>query len=172
MVFSIVKMMLNKTKRNRKKYGRGLASAVTGAILLSAVSIMGVMLLTWSQSNIIQQKQEIEDVFSTQMNRINEDLIFENIWFATPSGDMTQNHLNVTFANIGILGLNITQIDVANVTGTNNTAPFSYYYTDGGIVRSESLSVNTTYPWQSGDELEIIAFTDRGNQHITQEVAP
>jgi len=151
---------------------RGIANVVTSAIILSAVSIMGVMMLAWSQTSIAEQKQEIEDVFNTQMNKINEDLIFENIWFATPSGGMTENHLNVTLGNVGILGLNVTEIQITNVTGTNNTLASTDNFTNGGIVKSGTLSVNATYPWQSGDVLDIIVFTNRGNQFITSEVAP
>jgi len=158
-------------RHRRLKKRRALASVVTSAIVLSAVSIMGVMLLGWSQTSIANQKLELNEVYDTRMNKINEDLLYENIWFATPGGIMTTNHLNVTVANIGILGLNVTSIQVTNMTGTNNTS-FIYSYTDGGIVKSNSLSFNATYAWQSADELEILIFTDRGNQFITQVVVP
>jgi hypothetical protein len=150
---------------------RVIANVVTSGIILSAVSIMGVMMLGWSQTSIAEQKQEMNDVFNIQMNKIREDLFFENVWFATPSGGMTQNHLNITLTNIGILGLNVTSIQVTNVTGTNNTQ-LTYSYSDGGIVKSDSLSFNATYPWQSADELDLIVFTNRGNQFITSEIAP
>lgn len=156
---------------SRINYRKGLASIVTSGIILSAVSIMGVMMLGWSQTSINEQKQEMTDVFDTQMNKIREEIIIENIWFATPAGLMSTNHLNVTLANIGILGLNITSIQVTNVTGTNNTS-FTYSYTDAGIIKSESLSLNATYPWQSADELDVIVFTNRGNQFVSQVVAP
>ena len=144
---------------------------VTSAIILSAVSIMGVMMLGWSNTSMLEQKMEIEEVFSTQMNRINEDLLFENIWFAIPAGVMSDNHLNVTLSNIGILGLNVTTIRVTNVT-SGNTTYFDYDYTDLGIIKSKSISQNVTYQWQSGDELDVLVFTKRGNQYITQVVAP
>ena len=163
--------MIGKYFRNGISSHRGLANIVTSAIILSAVSIMGVMLLGWSQTSISEQKKEMNDVFDTHMNKINEDLIYENVWFATPSGLMTANHLNVTLANIGILGLNVTSIQVTNVTGTNDTS-FTYSYTDGGIAKSGSLSFNATYPWQSGDELDLLVFTNRGNQFASQVVAP
>jgi len=150
---------------------RGIATVVTSAILLSAVSILGVTMLAWSQSSMLEQKMEIEEIFNTQMNKITEDIIFENVWFAIPNGVMTENHLNVTLTNIGILGLNVTEIHVTNVTGTNNTN-FIYYHTDAGIPKSDSFSTNTTFPWITGDELNILIFTDRGNQFITQVVAP
>jgi len=150
---------------------RGIATVVTSGILLSAVSIMGVMMLGWSQTSIMEQKREMNEVFDTRMNKINEDLLYENIWFATPAGLMTENHLNVTVANIGILGLNVTTIQVTNSTGTNNTS-IPYSYTDGGIVTGNSLSFNVTYPWQSADELNVRIFTDRGNQFLSQVIAP
>jgi len=153
------------------KHRRGIAGVVTSGILLAAVSIMGVMLLTWSQTSILQQKQEMTDVFDTRMNKINEDMFYENIWFATPAGLMSENHLNVTVANIGILGLNVTTIQVTNSTGTNNTS-IPYYPPDGGIVTGDSRSFNVTYAWQTDDELDVLIFTDRGNQFITQVVAP
>jgi len=153
------------------KIRRGLSTVVTSAIMLSAVSIMGTMMLIWSQTSMTEQKMEIEEIFNTQLNKINEDLLFENIWFALPAGSMSDNHLNVTLTNIGILGLNVTTIRVTNVTA-GNTDYVDYQYTDLGIIKSGSISQNVTYPWQSGDELDVLVFTGRGNQFITQVVAP
>lgn len=153
-------------------YRRGIANIVTSAILLAAVSIMGVMLLGWSNSTLSVHQQDMEETFSTHMNKINEDLLFENIWFATPSGLLTENYLNITFNNIGILGLNVTSIQITNVTGSNNTLAFDKDYTNLGIVKSDVISLNVTYPWDNDDELDILVFTARGNQFITQEVAP
>jgi len=153
------------------RYHRGLSGVVTSGILLAAVSIMGVMLLGWSQTSINDQKQELNQVYDTRINKIHEDLLYENIWFALPAGEMDANHLNVTVANIGILGLNVTTIQVTNSTGTNNTS-IPYSYTNGGIVTGNSLSFNVTYPWQSADELDIRIFTDRGNQFVSQVIAP
>jgi len=160
------------TRQNRIKIRRGISNVVTSAIVLSAVSIMGVMMLGWSNSSLLTQQQVIEEVFSTQMNKINEDLFFENVWFATPSlPKLPENHLNVTLSNIGILGLNVTTIRVTNVTA-GNTTYVNYDYTDFSLIKSVTVSRNVTYPWQPGDELDILVFTNRGNQFITQVVAP
>ncbi len=155
----------------RIQKSRGLSTVVMSGIMLASVSILGVTMLAWSQTSMMEQRIEIEEVFSTQMNKINEDLLFENIWFAIPAGAMNDNHLNVTLGNIGILGLNVTTIRVTNVTA-GNTTYFDYDYTDMGIIKSESISQNVTYQWQSGDELDVLVFTGRGNQFITQVVAP
>ena len=168
-------MMLQFRRNSAPKYRhkhRGLAGIVTSGILLASVSIMGVMMLGWSQTNINQQQNEMNEVFNTQMNKINEDILFENIWFAEPSGWMTENHLNVTVANIGILGLNITSIQITNTTATNNTALAKEFFTGVGIPTGDSSSFNATYPWDSGDELNVRIFTDRGNQFLSQVVAP
>ncbi len=157
--------------QTRIRIRRGLSTVVTSAIMLAAVSIMGTMMLIWSQTSMTEQKMEIEEIFNTQLNKINEDLLFENIWFALPAGSMSDNHLNVTLTNIGILGLNVTTIRVTNVTA-GNTDYVDYQYTDLGIIKSGSISQNVTYPWQSGDELDVLVFTGRGNQFITQVVAP
>jgi len=150
---------------------RGIANVVTHAIILTSVSIMGVMMLGWSQSSIAVQQQEMSEVYDTQMNKINESILFENIWFAPPGGIMIDNHLNVTVANIGILGLNVTSIQVTNTTLSNNTA-LPYPYQNEGVNTGDSLSLNATYAWQSGDELSIRVFTDRGNQFLTQVIVP
>ena len=146
------------------KYRRGIANVVTSAIMLSAVSIIGVMLLGWSNSNILEQKNEIEDVFSTQMNKINEDLIFENIWFTNVS---SVRHVNVTLSNVGTLGLNVTEIHFNNSTDSS-----IFYYSDVGIDTLNSFSRNVTYAWSDDEVVNLIVYTNRGNQFTTQEVAP
>jgi len=162
-------------KKIRPRHRGAIATVVTSAILLAAVSIIGVMLLGWSQTSIAEQKSELNDVYDTRMNKLGEDLIYENIWFATPSpsGGMDYNHLNVTLGNVGLLGLNVTSIQITNVTGTNNTVITpSYDFTDAGIPKSGSISLNVTYPWDVADELDVLVFTNRGNQFITQVVVP
>lgn len=148
---------------------RAIANVVTSAIILSAVSVMGVAMLGWSNSNLAIQKQEIEEVFSTQMNKINEDLVFDNIWFSTTCPG---NCINVTISNVGTLGLNVTEMRFIN--GTTLEDLQSFYYTDAGIVPFDTFSTNATYSFaiNSGDKINVIVFTERGNQFITQVLAP
>ncbi len=148
---------------------RALANVVTSAIILSAVSVMGAMMLGWSNSSLATQKQAIEEVYSTQMNKINEDLIFENVWFSTTCPG---NCVNVTLSNVGILGLNVTEIKFIDGTTLEELQIFSY--TDAGIVPSGSFSTNATYSFSinSGDDLDIVVFTERGNQFTTNVIVP
>lgn len=146
---------------------RALANVVTSAIILSAVSIMGVMMLGYSNSSLATQKQSIEEVFSTQTNKIHEDIIFDNIWFST---SCPGNCVNVTMSNVGTLGLNVTEMKFINGVTLAELEVFTY--TNAGMMPSESFSTNATYPWTSGDDIDIIVFTERGNQFTTQVIAP
>lgn len=148
---------------------RAIANVVASAIVLSAVSIMGAAMLGWSNSNLAIQKQEIEDTFSTQMNKINEDLVFDNVWFSTTCPG---NCINVTMSNVGTLGLNVTEMKFIN--GTTLLDLQNFYYADGGIVPFDTFSTNATYSFatNSGDKINIVVFTERGNQFTTQVISP
>lgn len=156
-----------KNKQHCFKNRRALANVVTSAIILSAVSIMGVMMLGWSNTNLNTQKQAIEEAYSTQTNKINEDLIFENVWF---SSTCPGNCVNVTMSNVGTIGLNVTEMKFTD--GITLAELDIFYYTDAGIVPSGSFSTNATYAWTSGDDIDITVFTDRGNQFTTSVIAP
>jgi len=149
------------------KNRRLIANVVTSAIVLSAVSIMGVMMLAWSSTSLSAQKQVIEETFSTETNKINEDLIFDNVWFST---SCPGNCVNVTMSNVGTIGLNVTEIKFINGTTLAEVQIFSY--TNAGIVPSGTFSTNATFSWVSGGDYDIVVFTDRGNQFTTQEIAP
>lgn len=148
---------------------RALATVVTSAIVLSAVSIMGAMMLGWSNSSLTIQKQEIEEVFSSQTNKMNEDLIFDNVWFS--SACPVTSCLNVTMSNVGTIGLNVTEMKFVNGTTLEDIRIFSY--TDAGIIPSDTFSTNATLSnWNTGDEIDIVVFTERGNQFTTEAIAP
>ena len=160
-----------KTPLRNKQYilknRRALANVVTSAIILSAVSIMGVMMLTWSNTSLTTQKQQIEEMFSTQTNKINEDLIFDTVWF---SSTCPGKCVNVTMSNVGTLGLNVTNMKFINSTTLSELKIFNYK--NGGIVPSGSFSTNATYSWTSGKQINIVVFTNRGNQFTTEAIAP
>jgi hypothetical protein len=128
---------------------------------------MGVMMLGWSNSSLATQKQVIEEVFSTQTNKINEDLIFDNVWFSTVCPGKC---VNVTMSNVGTLGLNVTEMKFINGATLAELKIFTYH--KAGIIPSSSFSTNATYSWTSGDDIDIVVFTNRGNQFTTNVIAP
>ena len=83
---------------------RGLSTAVTSAILLTAVAVMGIMLVSWSNMNLTRHQQDLDASFSDNLNRINEELLLGNIWF----GNTPSNNINITMNNVGTVGLNVT----------------------------------------------------------------
>ena len=142
---------------NRK---RGIATVVSTAIILSAVSIMGVVLVAWANTSLYTHQAELESTFSTQMNKINEDLLVENIWFGT-----TPSVVNVTITNVGSIGFNVTAIRVQNSTDT-----LDFSITDGGILAGGDYSIEESYYWDAGETVDFRITTDRGNLFTAQEV--
>jgi len=142
------------------KRKRAIATVVSTAIILAAVSIMGVMLVAWANTNLYTKQVELESSFNTQMNKLNEDLLVENIWFGT-----SPNIVNVTMNNVGSIGFNVTKIEIKNSTST-----MFFTITDGGIDPSEDYSIQETYNWNSGETVDFTIFTNRGNQFTAQEV--
>ena len=124
-------------------------------------------MLGWSNSSLATQKQAIEEVYSIQMNKINEDLIFDNVWFSTTCPG---NCVNVTISNVGTLGLNVTEMKFVDGITLEELQIFSY--TAAGIVPSATFSTNATYTWSSGADIDIVVFTERGNQFTTNVIAP
>ncbi len=142
------------------KRRRGLATVVSTAIILAAVSIMGVMLIGWANTNLVTKQVELESSFNTQMNKLNEDLLIEHIWFGT-----SPNIVNVTMNNVGSIGFNVTKIEIKNSTSVLNVI-----ITDGGIFPSGDYSIQETYNWNSGETVDFTIFTNRGNIFTAQEV--
>ncbi len=148
------------TKVFSAKRRRGLATVVSTAIILAAISIMGVVLVAWANTNLATKQMELESSFSTQMNKLNEDLLVENIWFRT-----SPNIVNVTMNNVGSVGFNVTKIEIKNSTST-----MFFTITDGGMATTEDYSIQETYNWNSGETVDFTIFTNRGNQFTAQEV--
>ena len=148
------------TKVFSAKRRRGLATVVSTAIILAAISIMGVMLVAWANTNLATKQMELESSFNTKMNKLNEDLLVENIWFGT-----SPNIVNVTMNNVGSVGFNVTKLEIKNSTST-----MFFTITDGGIAPSEDYSIQETYNWNSGETVDFTIFTNRGNQFTAQEV--
>jgi len=142
------------------KRRRGLSTVVSTAIILAAVSIMGVSLIAWANTNLYTKQVELESSFNTQMNKLNEDLLVEHIWFGT-----SPNIVNVTINNVGSIGFNVTKIEIKNSTSVLNVI-----ITDGGIFPSGDYSIQETYNWNSGETVDFTIFTDRGNIFTAQEV--
>ena len=148
------------TKVFSAKNRRGLSTVVTSAILISAVAIMGTMLVGWSNTNLFTKQAELENSINTKMNKLNEDLLVENIWFGT-----SPNIVNVTMNNVGTVGLNVTRIEIENTTSV-----LYFTITDGGMAPDSEYSFQETCNWNAGETTDFTIFTNRGSQFTSQEV--
>ena len=150
---------------NRRRYKRALSTIVTSAILLSAIAVMGTMVVTWANMKLNDQEQVLSLTFSDNINKLNEDFIIENVWY-----DYVLNNVNVTITNVGILSLNVTEIKFTDPSDSSNLAILPI--TDGGIQVQESFNTNVTYSGLiSGDVFDVVVTSERGNI-IQKQVLP
>ena len=147
-----------------KKIHRGLSTVVTGAILLSAVAIMGVMIVGWANTNLMTHQMKLDETFSDHYNKVNEKMLIEHVWFGN-----TGPSINVTMNNIGTIGLNVTTIKITNITSSQE---YSYSYTDSGIVTGDTLSINQTFGWITNIPYEVLITTGRDTQFRTESLSP
>ena len=146
------------------KKRRGIATVVTTAILLTTVAMMGTGVVAWANSNLFGHEQVLESTYSTNVNKINEYLTVENIWF---SGTAPKQFINITMNNPGTIGLNVTQIQLKTSTST-----FNQQFTNQPILPKNSLSVNFTYSYTSKVPISIYITTARGTIFTSQALPP
>jgi len=142
---------------------RALASIVTSAILLSSIAVLGVGLVGWSNSNLLSHQKDLENTFSKNINKLNEHVTFEKIWFG---GTSPNKFVNVTLTNTGTVGLNVTQIKFVNPEDSEEI--LSILETNGGIEISNSYSSEIDYEWTSGTAFDFIVTTNRDTLFRTQ----
>ena len=140
---------------------RGLSTVVTTAILLSAVSVMGIYLVGWSNSSLLNDQIRLENSFNDKINKLNEHVIIENVWF-----NDDPYTVNVTLNNAGIVGLNITEIKLVN---SSDTTVFAI--TNGGSLPKNTYSFQDTYVWLKNEVVDIYVTTARDRIFTTQVVA-
>ncbi len=142
---------------------RALATIVSTGILLSAVAIMGSMLTAWSNSIFATEQNELNTVYSEGINKLNEFLVIENVWF----GNSPNKFINLTMSNVGNNGLNVTKITLDNSVDKTNLL-----ITNGGIHRNDILSKEITYNWTTTDPIQVTITTEKGAIYQTYVMGP
>jgi len=143
---------------------RALATVVSTGILLSAVAIMGSMMVAWSNSVFANEQNEINEVYSEGVNKLNEFLVIENVWFGN---ETSSRFVNVTMSNVGNVGLNVTKI-----TLDNSVDKINLLITDGGMTRNDIFSTEITYNWTTTDPIQITITTEKGTLYQTYVMGP
>ena len=173
------------------KHRRGLSNVVTTAIMLTSVAVMGSGLVVWSHGNLSAFQEGLANTTSTTTNKINENLIIENIEFCKLCSfgwlGSSNSIINVTLTNTGTLALNVTQIKINNtitipryasptVPGQITSAASirilpQQSYTVSAVLPSPP-SVVTQMKWCAKCPSTITVTTARGLIFTTQAVAP
>jgi len=126
--------------------------------------MMGIMIVGWANANLTKHQIELESTLSDTYNKINEKMLIEHVWFgiAGPS-------INITMNNIGTVGLNVTTLQITNITSSQT---YSFIHTDAGIVSGNTLSLNETFGWIADTPYEILIITNRDSQFRTETLSP
>lgn len=140
---------------------RGLSTVVTTAMLLTAVTVMGIYLVGWSNSSLLNHQMKLEDSYNDKINKLNEDIVIENVWF-----DDSPYIINVTTNNAGVIGLNVTEIELVNSTDTT-----TFSITDGAVLPKKTYSFQDTYVWVQDEVVDIYVTTARDRIFTTQVIA-
>ena len=147
------------------KRRRGIATVVSSAILIAAVAIMGIVLVGWANTSLFTKQATLESSFNEKMNKLNEDLLVENIWFGPIPSTCSKCIVNVTLSNVGSIGLNVTKIEI-----TNSTSKLFLTITDGGIEPGGDYSIEESFNYENNEVTDFTIFTERGNIITAQEV--
>ena len=138
---------------------RGLSTVIVTSMLLAATAISGAFIVSWSNSNLLSKQIALEETYSKNINKLNEYIVIESVWFGTSPS----KYVNVTLTNAGSIGLNYTKISLVNSTKTVN-----YYYTNQYILPQKQISKQFTYSWTSGVPITISITTARDRIFQTQ----
>lgn len=121
-------------------------------MLVSAVSLLGSFVVSWSSSNFMVQKLNISKSIDERVNQINERYIIEDVWFFS---NATNSYAKVTLRNTGDVAAKMTHIYV------NNTQVWS----GNKILVQESVqSITFQSNWGSGKIQDIWVKTERGGE--------
>jgi archaellum component FlaF (FlaF/FlaG flagellin family) len=142
------------------KYSRsGLASIVTTAIMLTAIAIMGSGVVVWGKSTFSTNEMVLASSSETSINRINENLAIEKIWFGTNP----QKFLNITMTNNGNIGLNVTQIQFSTSTTSKQ-----FQFTNQAFLPKKTGSIQIPFSYSNNIPINILITTARGSILTTQ----
>lgn len=150
--------------RGRSKNSRpGLTTVVTSMIMLAAVAMMGGGVVVWGNSNIFGNERTLASTYTSNVNKINENLVIEKIWFGT----IPSKFVNITLNNQGNIGLNVTQIQFSTSGQTTQ-----YQFNNQAILPKKSGSIQIFYPYSNNVLTNLQITTSRGSTLTTQALPP
>ncbi len=147
-------------KIRQARQRRALATIVTSAIMMSAVTMMGTTGVVWSQSSLTEKQVDMADTAVDYMNKLNESLVFEYVYCT--SDPCAQ--INVILTNVGDIGLEVSKVTIS-------TSGFSkiHQVSNGQLMPDNSLAIPINDAgFSSYNILDVTVETHRGNVIQTQ----
>lgn len=141
---------------------RGISEIPAISMLMFAAAVLGTFLLIWSNQTLNSGALNLTDTFNSNVNRLSEEILIEQVWFGTGS---SSKFINITLSNISPIGITLTEIELVNSTDTHTITLSQDLFPD------DVFSLEENYIWTSGEAVDVTVFTARENQFKTQ-VAP
>ncbi|MBI1829170.1 MAG: hypothetical protein HY222_07390 [Thaumarchaeota archaeon] len=152
---------------------RGLSTIVTTALMLTAVAVLGTAIVSWSNGNLKSYETVLSNAASNNINKINENLVIENIAFCAACASPSNSVINVTLTNTGTISIKINQIQINSTVITSyaksttlpqNISPQNSY--------TVAAQLPTSVTWKSKSVDTITVTTARGSTYTTQAAPP
>ncbi len=139
---------------------RALATIVTSAIMMSAVTMMGSAGVVWSQSSLNEKQADMNDTAADYMNKLNESLVFEYVYCTSDPCEQ----INVILTNVGHVGLEVSKVTIST-SGFSKIHPVL----NGQIMPDHSIAIPINDAgFSSYNILDVMVETNRGNIIQTQ----
>jgi len=139
---------------------RALATIITSAIMMSAVTMMGSAGVVWSQSSLIEKQTDMTYTATDYMNKLNESLVFEYVYCSSDPCEQ----INVVLTNVGHVGLEVSKVTIST-SGFSKIHPVS----NGQIMPDHSIAIPINdVSFSSYQILNVMVETNRGNIIQTQ----
>ncbi len=147
-------------KIRQARQRRALATIVTSAIMMSAVTMMGSAGVVWSQSSLTEKQADMADTAVDYMNKLNESLVFEYVYCSSDPCEQ----INVILTNVGHVGLEVSKVTIST-SGFSKIHPVL----NGQIMPDHSIAIPINDAgFSSYNILDVTVGTHRGNIIRTQ----
>lgn len=121
-------------------------------MLVSAVSLMGAFMVSWSSSTFASKQLNISKSVDDRVNQIKENFVLEDVWFYSNS---TSSYAKVTVRNTGDISISISNIYL------NNTQVWTGHQT---VAKTDIQSITFQSSWGAGKTQTVWIKTERGGE--------
>lgn len=131
---------------------RGISTVVTSVMLVSAVSLMGAFMVSWSSSTFASKQLNISKSINDRVNQIKENFVVEDVWFFSNS---TAKYAKVTVRNTGDISISVSGVYL------NNTQVWTGHQ---AITKASTQVITFQSNWGADKTQAVWVKTERGGE--------